>query len=144
MILHRDTRQMPQRKAVWSSWIYKSDTSRPEPAIGVTYWMNRLQGLDPRQPLFVSLNPLRDPDPALTHAAWHCAHPIFDRAALDAQAALPTIQGQRGLWFCGSWCGYGFHEDALTSGLAVAAALGSPAPWALPAEPAATLPLAAE
>jgi len=106
--------------------------------------MNRLQGLDPRLPLFVSLNPLRAPDPALTHAAWQCSHPVFDQAALAAQQALPGIQGQRGLWFAGSWCGYGFHEDALSSGLAVAAALGSPAPWQRAAAAPPAFALAAE
>ena len=57
MILHRDTSQMPRRRAVWSSWVYKADTTRPEPAIGVTYWMNRLQNIPETDPLFVSLNP---------------------------------------------------------------------------------------
>ncbi len=142
-LLHSDVALMPRRRRVWSSWNYLGESGQPG-AVSVTYWMNRLQGLDPRLPLFVSLNPLRDPRAEQTYATWHCAHPIFDQPALDAQAALPTIQGRRGLWFCGSWCGYGFHEDALASGLGVAAALGSPAPWALPAQPPAALSLAAE
>ena len=142
-VLHGDRRLMPRRRRVWSSWNYLGERGGPG-AVSVTYWMNRLQGLDPRLPLFVSLNPLVEPDPALTHAAWHCSHPIFDRAALAAQRALPEIQGRRGLWFAGSWCGYGFHEDALASGLAVAAALGSPAPWQRPRELAPPLALAAE
>jgi predicted NAD/FAD-binding protein len=142
-VLHGDAGLMPRRRRVWSSWNYLGERGGAG-AVSVTYWMNRLQGLDPRLPLFVSLNPLRDPDPALTHAAWHCSHPIFDQAALAAQRALPAIQGQRGLWYAGSWCGYGFHEDALASGLAVAAALGSPAPWQRPAELAPPLALAAE
>jgi len=142
-VLHGDAALMPRRRRAWSSWNYLGEQGAPG-AVSVTYWMNRLQGLDPRVPLFVSLNPQRDPAAALTHAAWHCSHPIFDQAALSAQRALPTIQGRRGLWFAGSWCGYGFHEDALASGLAVAAALGSPAPWALPSRAPQPLPLAAE
>jgi predicted NAD/FAD-binding protein len=56
-------------------------------------------------------------------------HPFFDAAALRSQDELWSLQGRRNTWFCGSYFGYGFHEDALQSGLAVAEALGSPAPW---------------
>lgn len=143
-VLHSDPALMPRRRRAWASWNYLGTRGPDGEAVSVTYWMNRLQGLDPRLPLFVSLNPLRPPAPALTHAAWHCSHPVFDAAALAAQRRLPEIQGQRGLWFAGSWCGYGFHEDALASGLRVAAALGSPAPWAEPERAPPALPLAAE
>ena len=47
------------------------------------------------------------------------SHPVFDQAATTAQQQLPKIQGQSGLWFCGAWTRYGFHEDGLMSGLAV-------------------------
>jgi predicted NAD/FAD-binding protein len=56
-------------------------------------------------------------------------HPLFDAAALSAQQELWRLQGQRNTWFCGSYFGYGFHEDALQSGLAVATALGEAPPW---------------
>jgi predicted NAD/FAD-binding protein len=54
---------------------------------------------------------------------------VFDLAAIRAQQQLPGLQGRDGLWFCGAWCGYGFHEDGLTSALAVVNALGISAPW---------------
>ena len=56
-------------------------------------------------------------------------HPIFDTAAVAAQAEIGRLQGVRGTWFCGSYCGYGFHEDGLSAGLAVAEALGAVRPW---------------
>jgi len=56
-------------------------------------------------------------------ARFQYAHPIFDQAAMDAQVRLPALQGRRGIWFAGAWAGYGFHEDGLKSGRAVAAAL---------------------
>jgi predicted NAD/FAD-binding protein len=59
------------------------------------------------------------------------AHPQFDHAALRAQEQLSAIQGRDRLWFCGSYFGYGFHEDALASGLAVAEALGAKRPWSV-------------
>ena len=86
----------------------------------VTYWMNRLQSLDTSLPVFLTLNPTRLPHAGLIHRELAYEHPIFDRDALAAQDALPGIQGARRTWFCGSYCGHGFHEDALSSGLAAA------------------------
>ncbi len=129
-VLHSDPRLMPGNRRVWSSW--NAMTSQSEPMVGpasVTYWMNRLQSLKTDMPLFLSLNPLRDPDPVLTHGTFRYAHPQFDIDALRAQRALAGIQGRNNTWFAGAYLGYGFHEDGLQSGLNVAAALGCPAPW---------------
>ncbi len=127
--LHSDPGLMPRRRRVWSSWNYMADESDKTRPLSVSYWMNRLQGIDDALPLFVSLNPLREPQAGQRHATFTYDHPLFDAAALDAQTRLPEIQGRRGLWFCGSYCGYGFHEDAMQAGFSVAAALGSAAPW---------------
>ena len=54
---------------------------------------------------------------------------VFDQAAIDAQARMPRLQGQRNTWFCGAWLGYGFHEDGLRSAVDVANRLGVAAPW---------------
>ncbi len=118
-VLHGDTALMPRRRRLWSSWNYLGErpaAGRQRENVAVTYWMNRLQGLPPQQPLFVSLNPLHEPQPALTHGRYRCAHPIFDLPALRAQRRLAEIQGRGRLWYCGSYCGYGFHEDALSAG----------------------------
>jgi len=95
----------------------------------VTYWMNRLQGIDDSKPLFVSLNPPCEPAPHLTFGKFTFAHPQYDALAFAAQRNLPEIQGRRRTWFCGAWTGYGFHEDGLRSGIAVAEALGGAVPW---------------
>jgi predicted NAD/FAD-binding protein len=71
--------------------------------------------------VIVSLNPLRAPAAGSVHGEFEYAHPVFDRAAVAAQTRLPALQGQRDSWFCGAWTRYGFHEDGLASGLAVAA-----------------------
>lgn len=97
--------------------------------VAVTYWMNELQGIDKNMPLFVSLNPPFEPDPKLTFGRYVCEHPQYDAAAFAAQRQLRDIQGKRHTWFCGAWTGYGFHEDGIRSGLAVAEALGATAPW---------------
>lgn len=130
-VLHSDPALMPRRTKVWSSWNFLSngiEADRARPA-QVTYWMNRLQGIPAKRPLFVSLNPTRMPDPALTHGVLNYAHPLFDADSLSAQAEISNIQGRRGIWFAGAWQGYGFHEDGLRSGLAVAEALGSRPSW---------------
>jgi predicted NAD/FAD-binding protein len=129
-VLHGDPALMPRRRAVWSSWNYLAPGRLdPQARVSVTYWMNRLQRLDPDPPLFVSLNPLREPDPSLAHAAFAYRHPVFDGAALAAQRRFGQIQGQGGVWYAGAWLGHGFHEGGLRAGLAVAQALGAALPW---------------
>ena len=129
-VLHRDPSLMPVRRRAWSSWNYLAEGRSEEDRQGrvsLTYWMNRLQNLRTVEPVFVTLNPTREPrDPVAT---FNYCHPIYDSAAVKAQARLADIQGSERLWFAGAWSGYGFHEDGLRSGLEVAAALGSPAPW---------------
>jgi predicted NAD/FAD-binding protein len=98
--------------------------------VSVTYWMNRLQGMVTAEPLLVSLNPLRRPDPAKILLERTYRHPQFDAAAMRAQAALPPLQGVGGLWFAGAWTGWGFHEDGIASAVNVASLLGVAAPWA--------------
>lgn len=129
-VLHKDASFMPKRKRCWASWVYHSDGAGDEPAISVTYWMNNLQGIDPRYPLFVTLNPAKPIAAADTFNTHLFAHPVFDFAAMRAQEMLKAMQGQRNTWFCGAYLGHGFHEDGLVSALNVAERLGVSAPWA--------------
>jgi hypothetical protein len=140
-ILHKDPRFMPKRRRCWASWNYHSDGRGDEPAVTLTYWMNNLQKIDERYPLFVTLNPTEKvPDEhVFDRHVFH--HPVFDGPAIAAQARLGRMQGQRNTWFCGAYMRHGFHEDGLVSAMAVAEALGAPAPWigqseAKPVEPA--------
>lgn len=128
-VLHTDTAAMPRRRGVWSSWNHMSDGFGADRPVAVTYWMNRLQGLTTKEPLFVTLNPLTPPDPARVIRRMSYDHPVFDQAACRAQQLLPEIQGRDGVWYAGSYAGYGFHEDALASAVHVAGALGVQAPW---------------
>ena len=131
--LHLDASLMPKRKAVWSSWNYLSEGKRDQSQeVSVTYWMNQLQPLNTETPLFVSLNPLRDPKDGSIIRSFFYDHPEFGREALQSQKQLWTLQGKQRTWFCGAYFGYGFHEDGLQSGLAVAEQLGGvPRPWDL-------------
>jgi len=135
--LHTDPALMPKRRAIWSSWNHLTarsvDGRQP---VSVTYWMNRLQPLATDTDVMVTLNPLQAPAPATVIRRQRYDHPVFDQAAVAAQAALPGIQGADRIWYCGSYHGYGFHEDAFSSAVRVAEQLGAPPPWAGDTSPA--------
>lgn len=132
-VLHSDARLMPKRRNVWASWNYLSEEVADRGArVSVSYWMNRLQSLKADQDYFVTLNPLTEPDPASVVYETVYAHPVFTAAAMHAQGELGSIQGADRIWFCGAWCGYGFHEDGLRSAVDVVQAMGHPVPWLEP------------
>ncbi|MFP8966931.1 NAD(P)/FAD-dependent oxidoreductase [Pokkaliibacter sp. CJK22405] len=154
-ILHSDTRLMPVRRRAWASWNYLGQRAgngfgqhaenefgqRATAAVSaeeagtsnvaVSYWMNQLQNLNTDTPMIVTLNPPVEPDVDKVHASFLYDHPAFSAESIRAQPELWAMQGQRNTWYCGAWFGYGFHEDGLQSGLAVAEALGGvQRPWA--------------
>jgi uncharacterized protein len=125
--LHRDPALMPARKAAWASW---NVIKQANGELCLSYWMNKLQNLDPSRPVFITLNPETAPAPELTFHAYAFDHPQFDAAAEAAVRSLKRMQGKDGLWFAGAWMGRGFHEDGLKSGLSAALSLGGRVPWA--------------
>ena len=124
-VLHTDVSVMPQRRRAWAAWNYEraADDGRESARVCLHYWLNLLQPLPFAQHVIVSLNPVRAIDPARIIGEYEYAHPVFDLAAIRAQQRLGELQGRQHSWFCGAWTGYGFHEDGLKSGLAVAAGL---------------------
>lgn len=128
-ILHTDSRLMPKRKRAWAAWNYISEAA-DNPALAVTYWMNRLQRLNTRTDCFVTLNPVTPPAADKVIAEFEYQHPVFDAAATQAQADIWDIQGRGNIWYAGAWLGYGFHEDGLQAGLAVAEEMSNwQRPW---------------
>ena len=126
-VLHTDKSVLPKRPLAWAAWNYERS---PHPAnanqtqrVCLHYLLNKLQPLPFQQPVVVSLNPLQEINPRHVHGVFDYAHPVFDLAAIHAQAQVPALQGQHHTYFCGAWTGYGFHEDGLKSGLDVAARL---------------------
>jgi hypothetical protein len=92
--------------------------------------MNCLQGLETAdRDLFVSLNPLQEPDPEWVIARRDWDHPVFDQPAMEAQGGIAGLQGVDRTWYAGAWLGYGFHEDGLRSAVEVARGLGVEPPW---------------
>lgn len=125
---HQDTAFMPTRKQCWSSWVYLESGGAGE-GVSLSYWMNNLQPLAVPDPVVVTLNPDKQPAQDAVFDSWQTEHPLFDRAAVDAQTKLDALQGKNGTYYCGAWTGYGFHEDGLRSGLDVAEKLGARIPW---------------
>ena len=124
--LHSDRTLMPKRRKAWAAWNYLCDQSpgkSAEAQVSVTYWLNRLQPLPFKTDLFVSLNPITQPQEGSVLQKILYAHPVFDAKASLAQREISKLQGQQNTWYAGAWCGYGFHEDGLQSGLAVASHL---------------------
>ena len=127
VVLHRDPRQMPLRRACWSAWVYRSTRQGSGPGVGVTYWMNRLQNIPETDPLFVSMNPADEIPEALIYDETVFRHPVFDQDAVRAQSQIAALQGQNRTWFAGAWLRNGFHEDGVASALRIARRL-APAP----------------
>ncbi|MDE1998011.1 MAG: FAD-dependent oxidoreductase [Burkholderiales bacterium] len=133
-VLHTDTNMLPSRRSAWAAWNYERSAA-PETQqnpVCLHYLINQLQPLPWAQPVIVSLNPIRDIAPRTVIQEIEYAHPVFDQAAIEAQQALPRMQGLQHTWFAGAWCGYGFHEDGYQAGLQVARQLQ--AQWAARAD----------
>jgi len=124
--LHHDERVMPKRRRCWASWSYTADKAK---RLSVTYWMNRLQAINATYPLFVTLNPVTSIAPEKIFDVHEFSHPIFTKETMAAQQRIAGIQGKGGIWFCGAYQRYGFHEDGLLSAIKVAKALGARIPW---------------
>ena len=129
--LHTDAAVMPQRRLAWASWNFRvgnqphkqgcAQGDRPEHRRASThYWMNALQGVSKRQNYFVSLNSTDLIDPSRVLYTTTYDHPIFTLDAIRAQRELPNLNHRGGIYFCGSYFRYGFHEDACKAGFEAA------------------------
>ena len=117
--LHNDERLMPNRKNVWSSWnsiLDKNDIKKN----CITYWLNKLQNLKTKKNYFLTLNPFIPIEDNKIIKKVEFSHPFYDINTINAQKHLSALQGINNTYFCGSYFGYGFHEDGLNSGMEVA------------------------
>ena len=114
--LHTDNRLMPKRKIAWSSWnsiLEKDDINKN----CITYWLNKLQNLKTKNNYFLTLNPIFPVEENKIIKKIEFFHPFYDMQTIKAQEKLAELQGINNSWFCGSYFGYGFHEDGLKSSL---------------------------
>ena len=113
--LHTDESLMPKRKLAWSSWnsISKNDLS----STCVTYWLNNLQNLKTKDNYYLTLNPIQEVRSSKIIKKVNFTHPYLNSKTSKLQKDLYKLQGKKRTWFCGSYFGYGFHEDGLKSSL---------------------------
>ncbi|MBU6140012.1 MAG: NAD(P)-binding protein [Proteobacteria bacterium] len=128
-VLHRDSSLMPKSKKAWASWVYAKNSQNKNQQISVTYWMNNLQNIDQKYPLFVTLNPSEKILEEKIFARFNYDHPIFDSEAVKAQEEISALQGVDKIYFCGAYQKYGFHEDGISSALAAINKINVFAPW---------------
>jgi uncharacterized protein len=123
-ILHTDSSVLPEAGQARASWNYRmpSCTSTNEPTV-VTYWMNRLQGLDSPQDYLVTLNARERIDPDTVLAVMDYEHPIYTRESVGAQSRLGDLATDRTV-YAGAYHGWGFHEDGCRSGVDAARHFG--------------------
>lgn len=121
--LHTDQTILPTRRWARASWNYLVAGSAEAPP-AVTYDLNRLQGLETSTQYCVTLNPQTPIREAAVLRRFVYRHPLYDNAAMRAQARWSTVSGVNRTHYCGAYWGYGFHEDGLTSAVRVARSLG--------------------
>ena len=124
-ILHTDISLMPPTKSAWACWNYvKNKDSKDSDEVSVTYYMNRLQGLKTKKDYLVTLNPTKIiPKNKIIYETEY-THPKYTHSSLSTQKNIEKVNGLNHLYFCGSYCRYGFHEDAVLSAVNVAKKLG--------------------
>ena len=114
--IHTDDRAMPKNKRAWSSWNSSLD-NKDIKKNSISYWLNLLQNLKCEQNIFLTLNPYFEIDKSKILKKVRFTHPYYDQKALDTQHELSKLQNQKDLLFCGSYFGYGFHEDGIKSSI---------------------------
>ena len=123
-VLHTDTRVLPRNPSAWAAWNYEAaHSSQTDARVCLHYLINQLQPVPFQQPVVVSLNPVQPIADDQVLGSFDYAHPVFDLAAIRAQAEVPALQGRQHTYFAGAWMGYGFHEDGLKAGRAAASQL---------------------
>tara|TARA_B100001741_G_scaffold48615_1_gene36556 strand:+ start:1232 stop:2470 length:1239 start_codon:yes stop_codon:yes gene_type:complete len=115
-VIHTDEEIMPKNKNVWSSWNAHVNSKKPE-INSLTYWLNLLQNLKCEENIFLTLNPISEIHEDKIVKKVNFTHPYFDQKALDFQNKLSLLQNKNDILFCGSYFGYGFHEDGIKSSI---------------------------
>ena len=112
-IIHSDEVVMPQKRFNWSAW----NTSISKKNSSVTYWLNLLQNFKINKNIFLTLNPFEKINTDKIIKKVEFTHPYYDHNTLKNQKNLHLIQNKKNILFCGSYFGYGFHEDGIKSTL---------------------------
>ena len=125
--LHTDHSVMPRIRRAWASWNYRVDQDVHGDREATThYWMNALQGVSKARDYFVSVNGADKIRPETILYQIDYEHPVYTLRAMEAQRELPALNTRsprQRIFFCGSYFRHGFHEDAYSSAVDLAAVL---------------------
>lgn len=125
VVLHTNPSFLPPLRGAWASWNSIREPGKGSDApVTLTYHMNRLQRLKAQKEYCVTLNPASPVTEAAKIFETRFTHPIYTFESIDSQKRLSELNGQRNTYFCGSYFGYGFHEDAVKSAVQVAEHFG--------------------
>lgn len=119
--IHRDPALMPQDRSAWSPYNYVlAEDGEPEIYPTITFYVNKLGGLEGVPDVLLTMNPHREPDDDKVYAERFWVHPVLDGTGAGLAAEVDGLQGVKNTWYCGSYLREPFvHEPALASGLAV-------------------------
>ena len=115
-LIHTDEKVMPLNKKAWSSWNSSINSNNLKES-SITYWLNLLQNLNVKKNIFLTLNPFFQVDKDKIIKKIEFTHPYYNQEALSFQKNLSNIQNKKNILFCGSYFGYGFHEDGIKSSI---------------------------
>ena len=115
-VIHTDQNVMPKNKRAWSSWNSYVEPNKLNKT-SLTYWLNLLQNLKTKENIFLTLNPIQEIQSKKILKSVKFTHPYYDQGALDNQTNLKSLQNKKNILFCGSYFGYGFHEDGIKSSI---------------------------
>jgi len=115
-VIHTDQNVMPKNERAWSSWNSYVEPNKLNKT-SLTYWLNLLQNLKTKENIFLTLNPIQEIQSKKILKSVKFTHPYYDQGALDNQTNLKSLQNKKNILFCGSYFGYGFHEDGIKSSI---------------------------
>ncbi len=115
-IIHSDESVMPKNRKAWCSWNSSMHIENTDNT-SVTYWLNQLQNLKINTNIFLTINPFAQISKNKIFKKVNFTHPYYDNQALEYQNQLNLIQNKENILFCGSYFGYGFHEDGIKSSI---------------------------
>ncbi len=125
VVLHTSSTHLPPDRKLWASWNFMREPGQSdERPVSVSYYMNRLQNLQTENDYIVTLNPGVEIPEACVINRTMLTHPLYSFESMDTQDKLRANNGKQNTWFCGSYFGYGFHEDAVRSAVEVAQGFG--------------------
>jgi predicted NAD/FAD-binding protein len=123
-VLHTDATIMPPDPSLWAAWNFSALPDSARGPVAITYYLNRLQGLCAAdRSYFLTLNPRTPFPPEHVLGSYSFTHPVYSEEALSNRGRMGSLNGTSRVWYCGSYFGDGFHEDAVRSGLDVATRL---------------------